>query len=505
MSQAIEATPKPYLLTKSRVVSGLQCPKKLWLDVHQPIKQDLHIFYIGNRFGEFARTHYGPGVDLTGNLETLSAIAHTQDALNSPEVLVIYEAAFLHDDTLVRVDVLIRHPAGWEIVEVKSSTKLKDEHIKDASIQAYIAKACGINIVKIQIAHINNAFVYQGNHNYDGFLIEVDITNQAEKLGPLVPDWIASLKPFATTGAADPEVAMGEQCTKPYNCPYQARCGALIPGLAEVPIDILPNANKDLIKEFAAKNIHDLRDVPLERFTNRKHLVIHQAHTNKSTWISPKTISKISALGWPRYFMDFETVQQGVPMLPGTKAYDALPFQWSVHRWDNPEQILNVDDGKGFLEFLSPDMDRQFLESLLDAVGTKGPIFVHNASFERSKLCALVQRPTCNDLANAAEALITRIVDTLDIAREGFYAPQMMGSYSLKNIVKAIPTTVDYSNPAGLSGGGDAQIAWFKCTESTTPNAEKLEWQKKLKKYCAQDTLAMYDFIRHLVQGMHNA
>jgi hypothetical protein len=202
--------------------------------------------------------------------------------------------------------------------------------------------------------------------------------------------------------------------------------------------------------------------------------------------------------------MDFETVQQGVPMLPGTKAYDALPFQWSVHRWDNPEQILNVDDGKGFLEFLSPDMDRQFLESLLDAVGTKGPIFVHNASFERSKLRALVQRPTCNDLADAAEALITRIVDTLDIAREGFYAPQMMGSYSLKSIVKAIPTTVDYSNPTGLSGGGDAQIAWFKCTESTTPIAEKLEWQNKLKKYCAQDTLAMYDFVKHLGQGNHN-
>lgn len=503
MSQAIEATPKPYLLTKSRVVSGLQCPKKLWLDVHQPIKQDLHIFYIGNRFGEFARTHYGPGVDLTGNLDAVSAIAQTQDALNSPEVQVIYEAAFLHDDTLVRVDVLIRHPAGWEIVEVKSSTKLKDEHMKDASIQAYIAKACGVNIVKIQIAHINNAFVYQGNHNYDGFLIEVDITNQAAKLEPLVPDWIASLKPFATTGAADPEVAMGEQCTKPYNCPHQARCAVLIPGLAEVPINILPNANKDLIKEFAAKNIHDLRDIPLERLTNRKHLVIHQAHTNKSPWISPKTISEISALGWPRYFMDFETVQQGVPMLPGTKAYDALPFQWSVHRWDNPEQILNVDDGKGFLEFLSPDMDRQFLESLLDAVGTKGPIFVHNASFERSKLRALVRRPTCNDLADAAEALITRIVDTLDIAREGFYAPQMMGSYSLKNIVKAIPTTVDYSNPASLSGGGDAQIAWFKCTESTTPNAEKLEWQNKLKKYCAQDTLAMYDFIRHLEQDVH--
>jgi hypothetical protein len=58
-------------------MSGLQCPKRLWLDFHQPIKQDLHIFYIGNRFGEFKRTRYGLGVDLTGYLDPLSAIAQT--------------------------------------------------------------------------------------------------------------------------------------------------------------------------------------------------------------------------------------------------------------------------------------------------------------------------------------------------------------------------------------------------------------------------------------------
>ena len=193
MSQAVKATPKPYLLTKSLLVSGLQCTKKLWLDAHQPLKQDLHIFYIGNRFGEFARTQYGPGVDLTGNLDASSAIAQTQSALNSLKVQVIYEAAFLHNDTFVRVDVLIRRPEGWEMIEVKSSTKLKDEHIKDASIQTYIAQACGIKVVKIQIAHINNAFVYSGNHDYSGFLIEVDITNPANDLQSLVPDWIAYL------------------------------------------------------------------------------------------------------------------------------------------------------------------------------------------------------------------------------------------------------------------------------------------------------------------------
>jgi hypothetical protein len=74
----------------------------------------------------------------------------------------------------------------------------------------------------------------------------------------------------------------------------------------------------------------------------------------------------------------------------------------------------------------------------------------------------------------------------------------MNGSYSLKDIVKAIPTKVDYTNEDSLSGGGEAQIAWFRCTDPITSEKEKLEWSAKLKNYCAQDTLAMYDLLKYL-------
>ena len=68
----------------------------------------------------------------------------------------------------------------------------------------------------------------------------------------------------------------------------------------------------------------------------------------------------------------------------------------------------------------------------------------------------------------------------------------------MKAIVKAIPRTVDYSSSEALSGGGDAQIVWFKCTDPNTSDVEKIEWTKRLKNYCAQDTLAMYDLLRYL-------
>ena len=144
-------------------------------------------------------------------------------------------------------------------------------------------------------------------------------------------------------------------------------------------------------------------------------------------------------------------------------------------------------------------MDRHFLESLLNAVGTEGPIFVHSASFEKSKLKALIERDSCQNLKSSVDALIARIIDTRDLARDdGFYSPKMNGSFSLKDIVKAIPTAVDYSSSDALTGGGEAQIVWFKCTNPDTPEAEKAEWARRLKNYCAQDTLAMYDLIRYL-------
>lgn len=498
-------TTKPYVLTKSKIISGLQCHKKLWLDTNAPIKQDLHIFHLGNRFGEFARNYYGTGVDLTGNLDATSAIAATKNALNDASVPVIYEAAFLYNDTLVRIDVLRRLAHGWEMIEVKSSTSLKDEHIKDASIQTYIAKSCGLALEKVQIAHINNDFVYPGNDQYGspnenspGLLISHDITQQALEMLADVPKWIATLKPFAILGATMPEIAMGPQCDSPYKCPHRVQCGAALPKLAEVPISILPHSGATLAKTWALKNIHDLRELPESALSNAKHKIIQRAHQSGTTWISPEIKSQIQNYGWPRYFMDFETAQQGVPLLAGTKAYDALPFQWSVHRWDHVDQTITLKDGIGYLEFYEPNMDRNFLSTLLAALGTHGPIFAHHASFEIRILRELIKRPTCSDLANAVNALISRIIDTEVIAKEGFYSPMMMGSHSLKKIVKGIPTSVDYSSEESLGDGGGAQIAWFKCTDPNVSAPEKEQWQEKLKHYCAQDTLAMYDFIRYL-------
>ena len=141
---------KSYKLTKSKIASGLQCKKKLWFDIHEPFKKtEKALFERGERFNEVVRKHY---TNLHGNEKNLEGVwddlvNKTKTAINSKNINVIYEATFEHLDTRVRTDVLIRKKNGWELLEAKSSTRLKDEHIPDISIQSFIVRECLKQIV----------------------------------------------------------------------------------------------------------------------------------------------------------------------------------------------------------------------------------------------------------------------------------------------------------------------------------------------------------------------
>ncbi len=492
-----------HILTKSKVMSGLQCKKKLWFDINNPTKIESPSIYIGNRFGEFARNYYGLGLNLNNRLSTQDVLVQTSLAINDSSIRVIYEGAFIYEDTLIRADVLLRNSDGWDLIEIKSSTTVKLEHIKDAAIQAYIIEKNGIKITKVKIGYINNQFIYFGDDNYENLLLESDITEEIKIDVRNVPTWINELKLIASNNTEGPNVAMGKQCNEPYMCQYRDRCQSLLPRFDGVPISIIPYIGKKLSEEWGKKGIHDLRYLPAEALDKPMYERIQKVHKENSAWVDPEIVMNINSMGWPRYFMDFETVQQGIPKLMYTKAYDSIPFQWSVHKWIHQDQSLTLNDSESYLDFYSPDMDQEFLSSLIKALGSQGPIFVHNASYEIKILKSLSERGSCKRYKESIEAIIERIVDTLELARNGFYAPEMMGSFSLKDIVKAIPETVNFYNQGGIKGGSEAQIAWFKCTDPEVSDLEKKEWEKKLKDYCSQDTLAMYYFLKFIINNGH--
>ena len=107
-----------------------------------------------------------------------AALGLTKRLLADPaDTRPIYEATFQHQGILVRLDVLLREPAGVHLIEVKSSTSLKPEHITDCAIQAWVARGAGLDFQRMSLAHIDNRFVYAGDGDYRGLLEEHDITS----------------------------------------------------------------------------------------------------------------------------------------------------------------------------------------------------------------------------------------------------------------------------------------------------------------------------------------
>ena len=168
---------KNYLLTKTLILSGIQCEKKLWLDLNQEKqRKDKAIFRAGNRFGNVVRNHYGKGLDLSDEKNHEIALAKTNEAINSKDISVIYEGAFLYEKTYIRADVLIKEGDHWTLLEAKSATKVKDINFLDVAVQSYIIKKSGLNLKNCKLIIINNEFTYKGDQNYSNLIEEKDLT-----------------------------------------------------------------------------------------------------------------------------------------------------------------------------------------------------------------------------------------------------------------------------------------------------------------------------------------
>ncbi len=492
-----------YQLTKTKIKSGLQCHKKLWYDVNNKIKVTGHTLHIGNRFGEHIKTFYGEGVDLA-EMFGEDIIELTRRAMDDSSVTVLYEAAFVYSNTLIRADVLIRDQNKWQLVEVKSSTSLQDGHLKDATIQAYVIKNSGVSLSAIKIAHINSGFLYSGDFNYADLVIEVNVDEEVEKLLPKVQGWTEELLPVVQEGAPMPLVEMGDHCKDQKRlCIYFDRCESqTVLANVQIPIKILPRAGDRLQKKWFSQGIYDLRKLPREVLTNDLHQRIQRCHQTNTEWVDPNLTHQINAYEWPRYFIDFETIQQGVPLITNTHPYEAYPFQFSVHKWESQDQVLTLEDSHAFLEFVEDGMDRRFLLTLIEILGNSGPIFTHNSSTETSAMKRLAERGNCRDLRPAIDQIISRTIDTASMMRNGFYHPNMMGSFSLKDIVRVLPDAEEYSNEGEAVGdGGSAMIKWLEYTDPKSSQEKKDRIAEELKKYCAQDTLNLYYLFKYIVSG----
>lgn len=486
------------MLSKSKLLSFRQCPKKLWLQIHYP---ELAVtsaatqasFAVGNAVGVVARLLYDPEgrgqlVDV-GQLGYETAFRRTRELLASARP--IFEAGFSTDGAMAFADVMLpidrNGSLAWRMVEVKSATKVKDYYRNDAAVQAFVARSSGVRLDSIAVAYVDNTFEYAGAKDYRGLLREADLTEETSSRDEEVRGWIAEAQAIVSQ-AVEPERPTGDHCDDPFPCGFQEYCRSREHPV-EYPVSWLPNIRTKALKgHITGHQVTDLRNVPDELLNNAQQRVKTHTLSGETYFDAAQARAELADHPLPAFFLDFETIGFAVPIWKGTRPYQPMTFQFSVHRISEGGALEHRD----FLDLSGADPREALANALIVACEKQGPVFVYS-SFEASRIKDL--KGLFPPLTRPLSALLKRLVDLRPIAEQCYYHPSQEGSWSIKKLLPAL-TGRGYEELDGVKDGGMAMEAYLEAIEPGTAQERKAEIDAELRAYCALDTEAMIEIWR---------
>lgn len=476
-------------LSKSKIVLGKQCEKALYFSVHKPELADeisdsqQLIFDQGHEVGLLAQSHYPGGflVDAPYDKTDL-AIAQTEKAI-SDGALSIFEATFIHDDVLVKVDILNRKTikSSWEIIEVKSSTEVKEVHAIDAAVQLWVCRGAGLKVKSVAIRTINNQCLYPDLKN---LFNTTDITNEVEATQKNLPKLIKSFKSVLSSKKV-PNRGIGPHCDDPYSCGFKSHCWRAHK-IPEISVFDIPRLSSDKKWDFFNKGVVDLSDLDPDEFNQTQKRMIN-CSVGKSRFIDKPAIRKeLQKWSYPLSFLDFETIGFAIPRYQGQRPYQQLPFQFSCHLKTSPTSKL---EHREFLNLTNKDPREDLAKALVSAIPSKGNVVAYNMGFENGVIKALAEQfpKLKTDLLDISE----RLVDPLPIFRAHVYDPQFKGSFSIKEVAPAILGNAASYEGMNVGDGSEAQSVYLRMIDEKTSAKDKEKHRKDLIEYCTKDTLGM--------------
>ena len=485
-------------LSKSTFIRGLQCEKSLYLYKHNyklkdAISSSLQaVFDQGSNIGVLAQEMFPNGVDASpvSHFKMVESVHKTLEYIVRGES-IIYEATFLYDDVLTALDILVKDHEGWKAYEVKSSTKVSETYIKDAAIQYYTITNSGTELVDISIIHINNQYIRNGDVDIDQLFSIESVYDQVIEFLPNIPNEVSRLKNVIASHEM-PQIDIGPHCSKPYDCDFKGTCWKHIPDYSVFDISRLSKEKKfDLYKE----GIITLDQINLNNtLLNPSQVLQVQSEVQGTIQIDKNKIKDFkNNLSYPLYFLDFETFGPTVPKYNGSRPYQQLVFQYSLHIQDslNPELIHR--------EYLgNPDEDPRigFIEQLIKDCGNSGDILVYNIGFERGKLHDLIE--VFPQYYDELRKIIDRLKDLMiPFQQKWYYTPEMKGSYSIKHILPALVPELSYKD-LKISNGSTASNTFLAMVNGTF-EGDIEDTRRQLLDYCKLDTYAMVRIIDRLL------
>ena len=477
-------------LSKSRFMAGLQCLKRLYLECYEreladPIdERQQAIFDTGNGVGELARDRFPYGRLIEErHFEISQAIRTTKKVLADTAVKAIFEGAFAFEKIQIRVDILRRNGDGtFDLIEVKSTTSAKSQHIPDVAIQLHVLKGLGVPIRDAYLMHIDSRYVYPGGpYDLEALFSLEDVTEDSREFmsttGP------ANLVQMWETLQSDtvPNVDTGSHCTRPYRCPFYSHCHQQV---TDRPVAELPGARREFLDELKQSGIDDIRLIPSDHpKLNVLQQRVRDCVVNDRVFVGPGLLTKLGEVNFPVSFLDFETFNPALPTYVGTRPYQAIPFQWSLHIKHRSGYLRH----ESFLWTKNNDPRSTLVERLLDAIPSEGTIVAYS-NYEQTVMKQLATEfPAFED---ALLGLCDRTFDLLKLVREEYYHPQFHGSFSIKSVLPVLVPEMGYQD-LEIQQGLVAALDFGRMVAGDTPVEEHGKIKDALLAYCQRDTEAM--------------
>ncbi len=299
----------------------------------------------------------------------------------------------------------------WAI-EVKSSTSVKDYHYTDAAFQYYVMTQSGCVPDHFFLMHINNQYVKKGEITAELFHLE-NITEEIIKMQPWVAENFQNLLQILHRGE-EPLVEIGSHCSTPFSCDYSHHCWKHVP--ENSVFELVNGRNKPW--DLYHQGILKIEDIPHDyHLTFSQQLQVNGIRNNESYEDFNSITEFLNTWENPLHFFDFETLFAAIPVLDGTRPYQQVPFQYSLHIIDAQNNTAHKEFLADPRDFLNPTIDprKKMIDQMKLDFHSTGSIVTYNKSFEKSRLQELAL--FFPEDAPFLFGLLERLVDLYDIFR----------------------------------------------------------------------------------------
>lgn len=488
------------LISKSRFLQYLECPKDAWFRLHMP---DLPEFEVST--SEQGRMDQGNDVEsYAKKLEVFKGFVEVEsrgfkefkeevDGYLSQKVPAIYQPSFVVDGFIIRCDFLVwnKKTGKWDLYEVKGTNSKKDDggprdHISDLAFQTVVLERYGVDVGKKYIVHLNNEYVRDEEIEVEELFVINESTGQVKEKLHETEVAMEKAKKYLNQ---EKEPVSGCDCHLYGRSNHCATFNRSHPEVPEYSIHDLSRIGSSPAKliGFVNDGVYKIEDIDdVSNFSANQQNQIHTHKTGEEIIDAEEIQAILDGYHYPLYFFDYETFAPAVPVFKGYKTYQRMPIQFSLHIIDKKGGALRHVD---YVHTENSDPSVAVAKLLTETIDPEGTVLAWNVGFEKGVTTELAER--LPEYSKTLKRICKQMKDLRDVFTKQLYVHKdFRGKSGVESVMQVLVPEMNYDD-LPYTGADVGYVWWNDIVNDGTTQEDREEKIHLIREYCKQDTLVM--------------